>query len=40
MTFFLGKNKSDVHDLAMHLRELGVDMEQEDDESVFLGVTL
>ena len=37
---FCTKNDDDIHDLAMELQELGVDLEQEDDASVFLGVTL
>ena len=34
--FGLGKK----HNLSMHLRELGVDLDQEDEAKWFLGVTL
>ena len=37
---FWARDKNDIHDLAMNLRELGVDLEQEDDAAGFLGVTL
>ena len=30
----------DIHDLAVKLRDLGVDLEQEDDSAGFLGLTL
>ena len=31
---------SDIHDLSMKLRDLGVDLEEEDNAADFLGVTL
>ncbi len=34
------RDEDDIHDLVMQLRDLGVDLEQEDDVSGFLGVTL
>ena len=33
-------NENNIQDLAMQFREQGVDLEQEDDASGFLGVTL
>ena len=33
-------NEDDIHNLAMHLRELGFDLEQEDDAAKFLEVDL
>ncbi|KAL7528926.1 hypothetical protein ACHAWF_002767 [Thalassiosira exigua] len=35
---FCAKDEKDIHDLALNLHELGVDMEQEEDEAGFLGV--
>ena len=37
---FWDSNKDDIHKLAMYLQDLGVDLEQEDDNAGFLGVTL
>ena len=37
---FWSKDKLAINDSAMQLRELGVDLEQEDDAAGFLGVTL
>ena len=37
---FWARDEDDIHDLAMQLRDLGVDLEQEDDAAGFLGVTL
>ena len=37
---FWSKQDDDIHDVAMNLRELGVDLEQENDAAGFLGVTL
>jgi hypothetical protein len=37
---FWSKNTADIDTSAMELRELGVDLEQEDDAAGFLGVTL
>ena len=37
---FLDRHEDNIHNLEMHLRELSVDLEQEDDSSVFLGVNL
>ncbi len=37
---FCSKDTEDINSLAMQLRELGVDLEQEDDAAGFLGVTL
>ena len=37
---FWNKDTVDINDSAMLLRELGVDLEQEDDAAGFLGVTL
>jgi len=37
---FWAKDEQDIIDLAMKLRELGVDLEQEEDAAGFLGVTL
>ena len=37
---FWAKDEKDMHDLAIKLREAGVDLEQEDDAAGFLGVTL
>ena len=37
---FWAKDEKDIHNLAMQLRELGVDLEQEDDAAGFLGVRL
>jgi hypothetical protein len=37
---FWARNEDDIHDLAMRLREVGVDLEQEDDAAGFLGVRL
>ena len=34
------KNQSDIHDLSIKLRDLGVGLEQEDDASGYLGVML
>ena len=34
------KNQSDIHDLSIKLRELGVGLEQEDNASGYLGVIL
>ena len=34
------RNEDDIHNLAMHLRDLGDDLEQEYDNAGFLGVTL
>ena len=33
-------NKDNIHNLEIHLQELGVDLEQEDDAAGFLGVNL
>ena len=33
-------NKNNIHDVAMQLREHGVNLEQDDDAAGFLGVTL
>ena len=38
--FFWAVNFNDIHDVEMELRKQGVDLEQEDDASGFLGVTL
>lgn len=37
---FWAKDEKDIHNLAVQLRELGVDLEQEDDAAGFLGVRL
>ncbi len=37
---FWSKDTAEINSTAMQLRELGVDLEQEDDTTVFLGVTL
>ena len=37
---FWAKDEQDIHNLAMKLREVGVDLEQEDDAAGFLGVRL
>ena len=37
---FWVRNAYYIHDLEMELKELGVDLEQEDDADGFLGVTL
>ena len=37
---FWAKDESDIHDLEMIIFDLGVDLEQEDDSTVFLGVNL
>ena len=37
---FWSKNEQDIHDIAMNLRSVGVDLEQEDDTSGLLGVTM
>ena len=37
---FWARDEKDIHDLAMKLREVGVDLEQEDDAAGFLGVRL
>ena len=37
---FWARNKGNIYNLAMNLRKLGVDLEQEDDSAGFLGVTL
>ena len=37
---FWTRNDYDIHDLAMDFLEFGVDLEQEYDAAVFLGVTL
>ena len=37
---FWSVNENNIHDLAMQLREQGVNLEQEDDAADFLGVTL
>ncbi|KAL7465925.1 hypothetical protein ACHAXS_006230 [Conticribra weissflogii] len=37
---FWAKDEKDIHDLAIKLRELGVDLEQEDDAAGILGVRL
>ena len=37
---FWAKDEKDIHNLAMQLRDLGVDLEQEDDAAGFLGVCL
>ena len=35
---FWAKDKSDIRDLAMKLHDLGVDLEQEEDDYEFMGV--
>ena len=37
---FWAKGRSDMRDLAIKLHDLGVDLEQEEDSSVFMGVNL
>ncbi len=37
---FWSKDSGDINSSAMQLRELGVDLEQEDNAAGFLGVTL
>lgn len=37
---FWARNEQDIHELAIKLRSLGVDLEQEDDAAGFLGVRL
>ena len=37
---FWAKDEKDIHDLAMKLREVGVDLEQEEDDAGFLGVRM
>ena len=37
---FWTRNDDDIHDLAMDFLEFGVDLEQEYDAAVFMGVTL
>ena len=37
---FWARNEDDIHDLTMKLRELGADLEQDDDASGFLRVNL
>ena len=37
---FWARDEKDINDLAMKLREVGVDLEQEDDAAGFLGVRL
>ena len=37
---FWTRNKDNIHNLEIHLQELGVDLEQEDDAAGFLGVNL
>ena len=37
---FWARDNNDIHELVMKLREVGVDLEQEDDAAGFLGVRL
>jgi hypothetical protein len=37
---FWAKDEADIHNLAMQLRDVGVDLEQEDDAAGFLGVRM
>ena len=37
---FWAKDRKDIHDMAIKLREAGVDMEKEDDSAGFSGVIL
>ncbi len=37
---FWARDEDDIHDLVMKLQDLGVDLEQEDDDVGFLGVAL
>ena len=37
---FLASNKYSIHNLENYFRDVGVDLEQEDDTAGFLGVTL
>ncbi len=37
---FWAKDEKDIHELALKLRELGIDLEQEDDAAGFLGVRM
>ena len=37
---FWARDEDDIHDLAIQFRDLGVNLEQEDDAAGFLGVTL
>ena len=37
---FWARDEADIHDVAMKLREVGVDLEQEDDAAGFLGVRM
>ena len=37
---FWAKDESDMHDLSMKLRGIGVDLEQEEDAARFMGVNL
>ena len=37
---FWDRDKKDIHKLAMKLRKIGVDLEQEDNAAGFLGVRL
>ena len=37
---FWSKSDEDIHDVAMQLREQGVDLEQEEDAAGFLGVRM
>ena len=37
---FWAKDESDIHDLSMKLRGIGVDIEQEEDAARFMGVNL
>ena len=37
---FWARKKDDIHNLVIYLKELGVDLYQEDDTAGFLGVTL
>ena len=37
---FRSKNEDNIHEVAMKLREAGVDLEQEDDAAGFLGVII
>ena len=36
----MASNKYSIHNLAKYFRDVGVDLEQEDDTAGFLGVTL
>lgn len=37
---FWSRNKKDIHDAVMKLREVGVDLEQETDAAGFLGIRM